>query len=169
MTQQATIHIRNAKEQDLHNILEIYNDAVLNTLAIWNEQIVDIENRREWLLARQKSGYPVLIADENGQTLGYASYGPFRPFEGDRFSAEISIYVHKNARAKGLGKQLLKQLIEHATHNNIHILIAAIEAGNHASIKLHQNFGFIETARMPEIGFKYGQWLDLVMLQRQLS
>lgn len=163
------MNIRQAHEQDLAAITDIYNDAVENTLAIWNEKLVDIANRRDWLNTRLAAGFPVFVADEDGKTLGYASYGPFRPFEGFRFSAELSIYVDKNARGKGLGKKLLKALIEHAKNNNIHVLIAGIEAGNAASIALHENFGFVETGRMPQVGFKHGQWLDLVMMQKTFA
>lgn len=163
------MNIRQAHEQDLAAITDIYNDAVENTLAIWNEKLVDIANRRDWHNTRLAAGFPVIVADEDGKTLGYASYGPFRPFEGFRFSAELSIYVDKNARGKGLGKKLLEALIEHAKKKNIHVLIAGIEAGNAASIALHENFGFVETGRMPQVGFKHGQWLDLVMMQKTFA
>ena len=75
------ITIRPAEERDLKAITDIYNDAVENTLAIWNEKTVDIDNRREWLKTRNAAGYPVFVAVDDGKTIGYASYGPFRPFE----------------------------------------------------------------------------------------
>lgn len=162
------ITIRPAEERDLAAITDIYNDAVENTLAIWNDNTVDIANRREWLKTRNQSGYPVFVAVDNGKTVGYASYGPFRPFEGYRFSAEISIYVNKNERGKGIGKKLLAALIEHAQNNHIHVLIAGIEAGNKASIAIHKAFGFTTTGHMPEVGIKKGQWLNLLLMQRIL-
>ena len=162
------INIRNADERDLQAITDIYNDAVLNTLAIWNEKTVDINNRRDWLKTREEMGYPVLVAVDNNKVCGYASHGPFRPFEGYRFSAEISIYIEKSERGKGIGKKLLGALINHAESNNIHVLIAGIESGNKASIALHKAFGFTTTGHMPEVGIKKGQWLDLVMMQRIL-
>lgn len=162
------INIRNADERDLQAITDIYNDAVLNTLAIWNEKTVDINNRRDWLKTREEMGYPVLVAVDNNKVYGYASYGPFRPFEGYRFSAEISIYIEKSERGKGIGRKLLGALINHAVSNNIHVLIAGIESGNKASIALHKAFGFTTTGHMPEVGTKKGQWLDLVMMQRIL-
>lgn len=161
--------IRNAEERDLDSIKDIYNDAVENTLAIWNEQTVDRENRKQWWETRLSAGFPVLVAEENGNTAGYASYGAFRPFEGYRFSAELSIYVDKMIRGKGIGKMLLAALIAHAKGNHIHMLIAGIEAGNKTSIALHEAFGFEKTGYMPEVGFKNGQWLDLVMMQKKLS
>lgn len=84
-----TLTIRFANEADLPTLLAIYNDAVENTLAIWNETLVDLENRREWLKARSRDGFPVLVAEREGQVVGYASYGPFRPFEGFRHSSEL--------------------------------------------------------------------------------
>lgn len=160
------IVIRNAEERDLSTITEIYNDAVKNTLAIWNEKTVSVDNRREWVQSRTTAGFPVLVAEDNGKTCGYASYGPFRPFEGYRFSAEISIYVEKREQGKGIGKKLLDCLINHAQTNNIHVLIAGIESNNKASITLHKAFGFTTTGYMPEVGIKNGQWLDLVIMQR---
>lgn len=162
------ITIRTAEERDLAAITDIYNDAVENTLAIWNDKTVDIANRREWLKTRNQSGYPVLVADNNGKTVGYASYGPFRPFEGYKFSAEISIYIDKRERGKGIGKKLLGALISHAENNHIHVLIAGIEAGNKASIAIHKAFGFTTTGHMPEVGIKKGQWLNLLLMQRIL-
>ena len=162
------ITIRPAEEHDLEAITDIYNDAVKNTLAIWNEKTVDLDNRREWLKTRNAAGYPVFVAEDNGKTVGYASYGPFRPFEGYRYSAEISIYIEKTERGKGIGKKLLGALITHAEQNHIHVLVAGIEAGNKASIAIHKAFGFTITGHMPEVGRKAGQWLNLVLMQRIL-
>ena len=109
-----------------------------------------------------------MVAEDDGKTVGYASYGPFRPFEGYRYSAELSIYIEKTERGKGIGKKLLGALITHAEKNHIHVLIAGIEAGNKASIAIHKAFGFTITGHMPEVGTKAGQWLNLVMMQRIL-
>jgi len=159
------VNIRDANQNDVEAITRIYNDAVENTLAIWNDQCVSVENRLQWLETRQKSGFPVLVVDD-GAVAGYASYGPFRPFDGYRFSAELSIYIDKKARGQGYGKKLLGALIEHASETDIHVLIAGIEATNTISIALHKAFGFEQTGYLPQVGFKKGQWLDLVFLQK---
>jgi len=87
--------IRDATEQDLPAIRDIYNDAVLNTTAIWNEQLVDLANRQAWFTARQAQRYPILVAVDNDEVTGYASFGDWRPFEGYRYSVEHSVYVQQ--------------------------------------------------------------------------
>ncbi|MBB2973590.1 GNAT family N-acetyltransferase [Mesorhizobium sp. RMAD-H1] len=160
--------IRHATEADLPAILAIYNDAVENTTAIWNETLVDLEDRRIWLKTRTTSGFPVLVAERDGKTMGYASYGAFRAFDGYRHTAELSVYVDKAARGSGVGRLLLTELIDEAKRRGIHVLIAGIEAGNAPSIGLHASLGFRETGRLPEVGRKFGRWLDLVLMQRIL-
>ncbi len=106
---------RDAVAADLPAIRDIYNDAVLNTLAIWNEQTVDLANRQQSFDARLAQGYPVLvIVDDSNEPLGYASFGDWRPFEGFRHTVEHSVYVHPEQRGKRLGPQLLAALIERA-------------------------------------------------------
>lgn len=161
--------IRPATEADIPAILAIYNDAVVNTAAIWNDDVVDLDNRLAWFAARQGQGYPVLVAVEGDDVLGYASYGDFRAFQGYRFTVENSIYVASAARGKGAGTALLGALVEHAGANGKHVMVAGIEAGNEVSIRLHARHGFVETARMPELGFKFGRYLDLVFLQKTLG
>jgi L-amino acid N-acyltransferase YncA len=163
------IQIRSATEADIPAILAIYNDAVLNTAAIWNDDVVDLDNRLAWFAARQAQGYPVLVAVEGDHVLGYASYGDFRAFQGYRFTVENSIYVASSARGKGAGSALLGALVDHAVANGKHVMVAGIEAGNDVSIRLHARHGFVETARMPELGFKFGRYLDLVFLQKTLA
>lgn len=161
--------IRPAIEADLPAILAIYNDAVVNTTAIWNDDIVDLDNRRAWFSARIERGFPVLVAVEGETVLGYASYGDFRAFQGYRFTVENSIYVASAARGKGAGTALLSALIEHATASGKHMMVAGITADNEVSIRLHERQGFFETARMPELGVKFGRYLDLVFLQKRLG
>lgn len=161
--------IRPATEADLPAILAIYNDAVINTAAIWNDDIVDLDNRIAWFRTRVGQGFPVLVAVEGETVLGYASYGDFRAFQGYRFTVENSIYVATSARGKGAGSALLSALVDAAKEQGKHMMVAGIEAGNAVSLRLHEKQGFVETARMPEIGFKFGRYLDLVFLQKTLD
>jgi L-amino acid N-acyltransferase YncA len=161
--------IRAANEADIPAILSIYNDAVLNSAAIWNDDVVDLDNRLAWFAARQAQGYPVLVAVEGDDILGYASYGDFRAFQGYRFTVENSVYVAGGARGKGAGTALLGALVEHAASQGKHVMVAGIEAGNDISMRLHARHGFVETARMPELGFKFGRYLDLVFMQKRLA
>jgi L-amino acid N-acyltransferase len=161
--------IRPATPADLPAILAIYNEAVLNTTAIWNWHAADLANRQAWFEARAKQDYPILVAGAPGEVLGYASFGDWRPFDGYCHTIEHSIYVAHDARGKGLGATLLSALIAEARARNKHIMLGGIEAGNAASIALHRRFGFVETGRMPEVGQKFGKWLDLVFMQLKLG
>ena len=161
--------IRDATEHDLPAIRAIYNDAVLNTTAIWNEQPVDLANRQAWLSARQAQQYPILVAVENDEVTGYASFGDWRPFEGFRYSVEHSVYVRNDQRGKGLGPRLMLALIERARSCGKHVMVAAIESGNLASIRLHERLGFSATGQMPQVGIKFGRWLDLTFMQLTLN
>lgn len=161
--------IRDATEHDLPAIRAIYNDAVLNTTAIWNEQPVDLANRQAWFSARQAQQYPILVAVDNDEVTGYASFGDWRPFEGFRYSVEHSVYVRNDQRGKGLGPSLMQALIERARNCDKHVMVAAIESGNLASIRLHERLGFVTTGQMPQVGIKVGRWLDLTFMQLTLN
>jgi len=161
--------IRDATEADLPAILEIYNDAVANTTAIWNETLVDLANRRDWFAARQARGFPILVADEDGVVKGYASYGDWRAFEGFRHTVEHSVYVHREARGEGIGRLLMRELITRAASNGIHVMIACVEAGNAASIRLHERLGFRLTGTFSEVGIKFGRWLDLACMELRVA
>ncbi len=159
--------IRHALESDLPAILGIYNDAVENTTAIWNETPADLANRKAWFADRTGKGFPVLVAERDG-VIGYGSFGDFRPFEGYRVTVEHSVYVAKEARGQGTGETLLEALIDEAQKMNKHNMIGGIDASNAASIALHVKFGFEEVGRMPGVGEKFGRPLDLVLMQKVL-
>lgn len=161
--------IRRAALCDIPAILSIYNHAVRETTAIWNNQEVDLENRTQWFSERTASGYPVLVALNGDDVIGYGAYGPFRPFDGFAQTVENSVYVAPDAQGKGAGKLLVEALLRHAEQSDIHVMVAGIEAGNTASIELHKRFGFVETGRLPEVGFKFGRYLELVFLQKTLT
>ncbi len=163
-----TVTVRDATDADLPAILAIYNDAVVNTTAIWNDVVVDLVNRRAWFDTRLAQGYPVLVAAEEGAVLGYASFGDFRAFDGYRFTVEDSVYVAEAARGRGVASLLLAALIERAQALGKHVMVAGIAGDNAVSIRLHARHGFVETARMSEVGIKFGRWLDLVFMQRRL-
>ncbi|MDH0617352.1 GNAT family N-acetyltransferase [Pseudomonas fulva] len=161
--------IRDALPADLPAILDIYNDAVRNTTAIWNETPVDLANRQAWFDARAQQGYPILVAVDGADVLGYASFGDWRPFEGFRHTVEHSVYVRSDQRGKGLGPALMRALIERAQGGGKHVMVAAIESGNAASVHLHEQLGFVVTGQMPQVGVKFGRWLDLTFMQRVLN
>ena len=163
------LNLRDATEADLPAILAIYNHAVAETTAIWNETLVDLDNRRAWFDQRQSRGFPILVAEVEGKIAGYASYGDWRPFDGFRHSVEHSVYVEKDFYGRGLGKAMMIALIERAKAGKIHVMIAAIEAGNDGSIALHKSLGFRLVGTHHEVGQKFGRWLDLTMMELKLD
>ncbi|OAF12872.1 acetyltransferase [Bradyrhizobium neotropicale] len=161
--------VRDATLEDAADILAIYNFAALNTTAVWTDGPADLASRRDWISARQKAGYPVLVAMKGRDVVGFASFGDFRPWPGYRHTVENSVYVDEQHHRSGIGRSLVAALIERATALDKHSMIAGIEAANAASIALHASLGFVEVARMPEVGCKFGRWLDLVFMQRRLA
>ena len=164
------MRIRDAEAGDIAGILEIYNDAVLHTTAIWNETVVDAANRAAWLADRRRLGYPVLVAvDEDGRVAGYASFGDWRAWDGYRHTVEHSVYVRRDRRGGGVGKVLMVELIARAKALGKHVMVAGIEAGNAGSIRLHESLGFEPAGTLREVGTKFGRWLDLAFLQLRLD
>ena len=157
--------IRDATEADAGGILRIYNDAVANTTAIWNEQLSSLQSRLAWLDERRQSGYPVLVAAEEGNVFGYASFGAFRPWDGYRHTVEHSVYVDGAARQRGIGCALMSELIARARALGKHVMIAGIEATNEPSLALHARLGFAKVGHLRSVGRKFDRWLDLVFMQ----
>ncbi|MDX5374014.1 MAG: N-acetyltransferase family protein [Pseudomonadaceae bacterium] len=161
--------IRDALASDLPTLRDIFNDAVLNTTAIWMDNTVDLANRQAWFAARAAQGYPILVAEADGEVLGYASFGDWRPFDGFCHTVEHSVYIRADQRGRGLARPLMTALIERALACDKHVMVAAIESGNAASIRLHERLGFVTTGQMPQVGRKFGRWLDLTFMQLNLS
>jgi L-amino acid N-acyltransferase len=161
--------LRDATRADLPAILAIYNHAVAETTAIWNETLVDLDNRRAWFDLRHSRGFPILVAEVEGRIAGYASYGDWRAFDGFRQSVEHSVYVEKDFYGRGIGRALMTALIERARAGDIHVMVAAIEAGNQGSIALHEKLGFRLVGTHLEVGKKFGRWLDLTMMELKLG
>ena len=161
--------IRPATEQDIPAITAIFNEAVVNSNAIWTEKQDTEAERLAWMKARLALGYPVLVAAEGPVVLGYGTFGDFRAFPGYRYSVEHSVYIHVDHRGLGLGRVIVDELVAAANALGKHVMIAGIDGGNPASLRLHAQAGFVEVARMPEVGRKFGRWLELVFMQRVLD
>lgn len=159
------IEVRNAIENDLPAMLEIYNEIILNTTAVWHYEPHTLEMRKEWFEQRQKEGFPIFVAMEEQKMLGFSSFGPFRPWPGYKKTVENSVYVASDSRGRGVGKLLIPPLIEAAKQIGLHSMVAGIEAENEASIALHEKFGFEEVAHFKEVGWKFGRWMDLKFLE----
>ena len=164
------MRIREATEEDMAAVTAIYNDAVTRTTAVWNDKPVDLSDRLAWRAERLRAGYPVLVAvAEDGDVLGYASFGAWRAFDGYRHTVEHSVYIRSDQRGAGLGQALMEALIDRARALGKHVMVAGIEAGNRPSIRLHEKLGFRQVGLLPEVGTKFGKWLDLAFLQLVLN
>lgn len=163
------IQIRAGHEQDLEAMLEIYNDVIVNTTAVYDYQPHTLEMRRQWFRIKEAQGFPVFVAEEDGKVVGFSSIGPFRAWAAYKYSVENSIYVAADQRGKGIGKLLIAPLVEASVQLDMHTIIAGIDATNEASIKLHSSFGFKEVAHFKQVGYKFGRWLDLTFMQLLLK
>lgn len=151
-------------------ILEIFNDAIVNSTALYDYKPRTMAVMETWFDGKRKGGYPIVgAAAEDGQLLGFASYGPFRPHPAYKYSVEHSVYVQKDQRGRGLGKTLLRELIARARQADYHMMIGGIDSSNAASVRLHQSLGFTHCATIKHAGFKFGRWLDLEFYQLILA
>lgn len=159
------INIREATTEDLPAILDIYNDAILHTTAVYDYEPHTLEMRYEWFAMKQQQAMPVFVATDDAIIVGFSSIGPFRPWAGYKYSVENSIYVKDGQRGKGIGKLLMQPLIDAARAKQLHTLVAGIDAENKLSIDFHKQFGFEEVGYLKQIGWKFDRWLDLVFMQ----
>jgi L-amino acid N-acyltransferase YncA len=163
------IEIRDATMDDAEAIRAIYNDAVMNTTAVFDYVPREPQAQRDWLQMKAEQTLPVLVAEESGSVLGYASYGPFRPWPAYLYTVENAIYIAPDRRGRGIGQTLLPALIAAARRNGRRSMVAAITAENAASLHLHEKLGFVRTGLIKDSGWKFERWLDLVLLQRMLA
>ncbi|MFR9753211.1 N-acetyltransferase family protein [Nocardia sp. 004] len=161
--------IRDAHPGDLPAILTIHNANIAASTAIWDTEPVGLDNRVTWFHDRSGGGFPVLVAEIDGEPVGYASYGPWRTKSGYRYTVEDSVYVDERFQRRGIARALLAELIERARRaGTVHTMIAAIESSNTGSILLHERFGFRTVGTLPEVGHKFGHWMDLTLMQLTL-
>lgn len=151
-------------------ILEILNEAIVNSTALYDYQPRPPESMAAWFEAKRKGNYPVIGAeDESGTLMGFASFGSFRAWPAYKYSVEHSVYVHAAYRGKGLGLQLMRELIAAARAGNYHVMVGGIDQQNHASVALHEKLGFSHAGTIRQAGFKFGRWLDLAFYQLLLD
>lgn len=161
--------VREATPRDVPAIHRIHNHEIVHSTANWDAEPRPLVEREAWFAARQRDGHAVLVADRGGEILGYAAYGPFRDGAGYARTMEHSVYVDAGARRLGIGAMLLGALVEAARARGVHALIGGLSGDNEASLHLHQAFGFATVGRLPEVGVKFGRWLDLVFVELRLD
>ncbi|MCW9034089.1 MAG: GNAT family N-acetyltransferase [Rhodospirillales bacterium] len=170
MTNENTTNIRAAKKEDLGAICEIYAHYVDTTTATYEEVAPDSAEMTKRWQNTIKGNHPYLVAELEGNIIGYGYAGTYRSRSGYRHTVEDSVYLSPEATGKGIGKLLLNALIDECTERGFRQMIAVIgEPNNHASIKLHVKAGFEQVGLLPAVGFKFGRWVDTVLLMRPLG
>jgi L-amino acid N-acyltransferase YncA len=163
--------IRDAEGRDLPKIVELVNAFLLTTSTEWTETPYSLEDRRAWLERHQQAAEPVIVAEIDGEVAGFACYGDFRDsakWPGYRFVVEHTVHVDEAHWNAGVGRALIETLCQRALVAGKRVMVGAVDGENLGSIRFHERCGFVEVARMPDIGFKLGRWLTLVLLQRRL-
>ena len=161
--------IRDARESDLTGLLEIYNEVIATSTAVYADRPVTLEDRITWWRTRTAQGYPVLVAVREQAVLGFATFGDFRAWPGYRFTVEHTVHVSAECRGRGVGRSLMQTLIPRAAALGKHVMIGGIDAANDASIRFHEQLGFERAALLRQVGFKFERWLDLLFMQRFLA
>lgn len=162
--------VRRATRDDVPAILEIYADAVLHTTASAAYEPPTLDTQHEWFDEHARDGFPIFVAaNEEGAVIGWSSLSRHKERYGYRFSVENSIYVHPQWRGQGAGKLLLPPLLDAARAMGMHTILAGISGDNEASLRLHEQFGFERVAHFREVVYKFGQWRDVIYLQKFLD
>jgi phosphinothricin acetyltransferase len=155
-------------ELDKHGaaILAIINEAIVNTTAVYDYTPRPIESMTSWFEVKQRGNYPVIgIEDDDGQLLGFATYGSYRARPAYKYTVEHSVYVRKDQRGRGLGALLMRELIALARSDGYHVMVGGIDAENTGSIAFHEKLGFAYAGAIRQAGYKFGRWLDLTFYQ----
>ena len=150
-------------------ILAILNDAIVNSTALYDYKPRTPQNMVSWFEGKANGRYPVIGAEnETGELMGFASYGSFRGWPAYKYTVEHSVYVDARFRGQGVGRALLKSVIEAAERQDYHVMVGGIDATNAASIALHVELGFVLAGTIHHAGFKFGRWLDLHFYELRL-
>jgi L-amino acid N-acyltransferase YncA len=164
--------IRAASLADIPAITTIYNARLETTTHEWTETLHTEAERTTWLRTQAERGHPALVAVDGDDVVGWAAYGDFRDakkWPGYIGTVEHTIHVRRDYWQRGIGRLLLVDLAAHAQRAGKHVMVAAIDSENDQSIRFHARLGFVEVARMPEVGTKFGRRLDLVLMQTRVD
>lgn len=154
--------IRFAKQSDVEALLEIINYEVEHSTATFSIQKKTFDERMGWFDGHGGGSRPLIVAEEAGTVVGYASLSRYREQDAYAKTVELSIYIHHGYRGRGTGEALMKEIIDKAKkESGIHAVISVITGGNEASVRLHKKFGFVFCGSMKEAGEKFGRWLDV--------
>ncbi len=153
--------IRKAELRDIPELMEIYNEAILNTTATFDTEVKDYENRLAWF-CEHTGKYRLIVKELEGKVAGYASLSRYRDRKAFDAAVEISVYIHKDYRGRHIGWELMKEILAFAKEcPEIETVISLITSHNAASIHLHEKFGFSFCGQIRNAGNKFGEKLSL--------
>jgi N-methylhydantoinase B/oxoprolinase/acetone carboxylase alpha subunit len=164
----APVVVREAVEDDLRAITDLFNALIPTTTVAWRDDVADAAEMADWFAGQRAENHPVLVAEVDGAVVGYTTWGRFRGgprFPGYRHTVELTIHVAGSHHGQGVGRALLRALADLARERGVHVMVAGVDRDNAASIAFHASMGFVEVASMPEVGRKFERWLDLVLMQ----
>lgn len=157
--------IRPAQPDDLTAITDIYNEAILTTDATFDTETKTVESQKAWFDGHD-SRNPIFVAVSDDHVIGWASLSKWSDRCSYSDTAEISVYVKDGYRGQGIGRQLIKDILQAGEEAGLHTIISRITAGNDESIHLHEVFGFEHIGVMKEVGIKFDRLLDVVLMQK---
>lgn len=164
-----SFHIRPFNIEDTESILEIINDNILNSTALYDYEPRTLEQQISIFKTKLENNFPIIVAVNAEKILGFGYYSEFRFRDAYRFTVEHSVYVRDGEKGLGVGKTLLSELIALAKNQKMHTMVAVIDSENEDSIAFHKNFGFQTIGVIKESGFKFNRWLDSVLMQLMLE
>jgi L-amino acid N-acyltransferase len=172
ISQRDDVVIRDALDDDLPAIVDLQNALLSTTTIEWTETTHTVPERAEWLRRQRAVHNPVLVAIVGRELVGWSSFSDFRDttkWPGYRHTVEHTVHVREHNWGGGVGRALMSRLLDAATSLHKHVMVGAVAGENEASILFHERLGFVEVARMPQVGAKFGRWLDLVLVQKRLD
>ena len=158
--------------EDRHGevIRSLFNHVIESSTAMYDYAPRSREFMAEWFQVKRAGDYPVIgIEDAQGEFLGFATYGGFRPFAGYKYTVEHSVYVRQGHSGRGVGRILMEELVRRAEQQDYHVMIGCIDAENQGSIIFHEKLGFVFCGRIRECGYKFNDWRDVVFYQLFLN
>jgi len=165
----AEVETRVAHATDSTAIARIYNDAVRRTVATFDTSPRPVATQRRILQEHATQGLPLRVAVHAGRVIGWASLSRWSERRAYAGTAEVSVYVGARFRGRGVGHRLLSEVLRAAEQRGLHVLLARVADGNAVSLRLHRRLGFVRIGVMHEVGFKFGRYVDVVLLERRLA
>jgi phosphinothricin acetyltransferase len=160
--------IRDAVEGDIPVITAIFNSVIDSSNSVYREERVPQSERLEWFRDKKSHGFPIIVVEIEGVVAGYGGFGTFRAAQGYRLTVEHTIHVAETYRRRGIGGTILTELVKRAKEGGYHCMIGAIDSENVGSIKLHEEYGFTECARIKDAAQKHGKFLTLILMEKIL-